>query len=158
MVRDERMPSVLSFGEGWSWWQGKDCLLGRANPGKQKWTPERTHCARRGRWYSCGYPGQLLGTPHLRCGVLAQSTRGSASECSRAHRLTICSTGSSCHPLDRETDKETGREETTQSAWGSQPQVVCQCVWTRQGGLAWTWVHCQAQARQSAHPLVSSWP
>lgn len=89
---------------------------------------ERTHCARRGRWYNCGCPGRRRGTPRLHCGALGQSTRGSASGCSQAHRPTTCSTGSSCHPLD-------ARQTQTKRRWHGQPRKPAQAdLWCGPAG------------------------
>lgn len=68
---------------------------------------EKTHCAGRGHWYSCGCPGRHPGTPHRHCGVQGPSTLGSASGCSQAHRLTTYSMSPSSHPLDK---TDTGRK------------------------------------------------
>lgn len=96
----------------------KDANCGRGTTALATTSPVKTHCAHRGRWYSCGCPGQCPCIPRPHFGVLGRSTHGSASVCSRAHRPTTCSTGSSCHPLD---------ERQAERRRGSQPGKPVQC-------------------------------
>lgn len=102
--------------------------LGRTNSGKLKRTPgaERTHCAHRDRWCSCGCPGRCPCTPRLRYGARGQSTPGSASGYSPAHRPTTCSTGSSCRPLD-------ARQTQTEKRWCGQPGGPAHALRARPG-------------------------